>query len=84
MAQKLLGSHIQMTQSETHLHQAAKNSEVELVLRVSKQDCDEGLDVLRFSFVLPADFDHDGIAELLIRGFRRNQSESCLLGAGNA
>ena len=34
--------------------------------------------------VLLADFDGDGVAELLVKGSRAYQSESCLLGSGNS
>jgi ankyrin repeat protein len=65
-------------------NQTVINGEIELVLGVSEhQGCDNVRDVLRFSPVLLADFDHDGIAELLIKGSRMNESKSCFLGTGN-
>jgi len=64
--------------------QVVKNGEVELVLSSTKEDCGEIRDVLVFSPVLLADFDNDGVAELLIKGHRNNESESCLLGTGNS
>lgn len=59
------------------------NREVELVLSTTKEECGEIRDVLHFSPVLLADFDNDAIAELLIKGYRTHDSESCLLGSGN-
>jgi hypothetical protein len=62
----------------------AKNGEVELTLNSSKEDCGEIHDKLKFSARVLADFDNDGIAELLIKGYRIYESESCWLGTGNS
>ena len=48
------------------------------------ESCGEINDILLFHPVLLADFDEDGIAELLLKGYRADMSESCPLGSGNS
>jgi hypothetical protein len=63
--------------------QTVKNGQIELVLNIDKDECGEIRDTFGFWTVLLADFDNDGISELLIKGFRRYESESCFLGTAN-
>ena len=61
----------------------ANMNKVEIVIDAWKEDCGEVQDYFEFSPILLADFDGDGIAELLIGGSRFNRSETCHLGTGN-
>ena len=54
--------------------QMVKNGVFSLILDTDKDECGEILDLLEFSPVLLADFDNDGVAELLIKGFRIDTS----------
>jgi len=53
-------------------------------VEVTKSDCGEIRNHLEFSATLLADFDGDGIAELLLEGYRVNKSDNCPLGTGNS
>lgn len=59
-------------------------SSIEAVIGSTKSECGETHDTLRIAAVLLADFDGDGIAELLLQGYRLDDSDSCLLGSGNS
>lgn len=64
--------------------QSVKNGVITLILNIEERDlCGEVHDVFEFSPVLLADFDNDGVAELLIKGSRMNTSKTCHLGSGN-
>jgi hypothetical protein len=56
---------------------------VVLILNTRADECGVVEDHLKISPVLLADFDKDGIAELLIKGYRLFLSESCHLGSAN-
>ncbi|MBE9203937.1 hypothetical protein IQ218_11410 [Synechocystis salina LEGE 06099] len=62
---------------------AMDNQSVELLLSTTTADCGMINDTLTLSAILLADFDQDCIAELLIKGDRRNVSQKCYLGTGN-
>ena len=53
-------------------------------LELRKYDCGEIRDRLEMKAVMLADLDSDGIAELLIEGFRVARSDTCSLGSGNS
>jgi hypothetical protein len=58
--------------------------EFNTVLKSDKYDCGTINDTLTLFAVLLADFDHDGIAELLVKGYRVDRSDTCSLGSGNS
>jgi len=60
-----------------------KSDSVEIILSSSKEDCGVVQDELIMKAVLLADFDGDGISEMLIEGTRADYSETCHLGSGN-
>ncbi|UAJ72049.1 hypothetical protein IQE94_13175 [Synechocystis sp. PCC 7339] len=62
---------------------AVDNQSVELILSATAADCGVINDTFTLSAILLSDFDQDGIAELLIKGDRRNVSQDCQLGTGN-
>lgn len=62
---------------------AVENRSVELILSTTPADCGVIKDTFTLSAVLLADFDQDGIAELLIKGDRHKLSQECHLGSGN-
>jgi hypothetical protein len=53
-------------------------------LNESTQECGLVNDTFKLSAKLLADFDQDGIAELLLKGYRVDTSDSCSLGSGNS
>ncbi|WP_186505089.1 hypothetical protein [Neptunicella marina] len=57
---------------------------LELILATDKQACGEINDTFNLSVKLVADFDNDGIAELLLQGYRVDRSDTCRLGSGNS
>lgn len=62
---------------------AMDNQSVELLLSTTPADCGVINDTFTLSAIMLADFDQDGIAELMIKGDRRNVSQECHLGTGN-
>jgi hypothetical protein len=62
---------------------AVDNQSVELLLSTTPADCGMINDTLTLSAILLADFDQDGIAELMIKGDRHKISQECHLGTGN-
>ncbi len=61
-----------------------ENEGIEVILASQNMDCGEVIDFFYMRPILLADFDNDGIADLLLKGTRRLQSETCLLGSGNS
>ena len=53
-------------------------------LSKSTQECGLVYDTFKLSAKLLADFDQDGINELLLKGYRVDNSDSCSLGSGNS
>lgn len=54
-----------------------------MILGSEEDDCGLTTDNFHLNAVLLADFDGDGIVELLLHRFRAYQSETCSLGSGN-
>jgi len=54
------------------------------ILSESTQECGLVNDTFKLSVKLLADFDQDGIAELLLKGYRVDNSDTCSLGSGNS
>jgi hypothetical protein len=61
-----------------------KEGGLEVVLSKITQECGIINDTLKFSVALVADFDNDGVAELLLEGYRVDKSDTCSLGSGNS
>ncbi len=55
----------------------------EAILSSEEAECGKIIDYFYLNAVLLADFNRDGVSELLLHGFRAYQSESCGLGSGN-
>jgi len=53
-------------------------------LEITELECGEIHNRLEMAATLLADFDGDGIAELLLEGYRVDRSETCSLGTGNS
>ena len=53
-------------------------------LELRKSDCGETRNRLELKAAVLADLDGDGIAELLIEGYRVDRSDTCRLGSGNS
>jgi len=53
-------------------------------LELRKEDCGETRNRLEMKAAMLADIDGDGIAELLIDGYRVDRSDTCALGSGNS
>lgn len=61
----------------------ASRGKVEIIIETWEEGCGEVQDYFEFSPILLADFDGDGISELLLNGSRFKKSETCYLGTGN-
>ena len=57
---------------------------IDIVIESANEECGVIEDFLRISPVALADFDNDGVAELLLKGYRLDRSDSCSLGSGNS
>ena len=53
-------------------------------LELRKDDCGETRNRLEMNAAMLADLDGDGVAELLIEGYRVDRSDTCSLGSGNS
>lgn len=53
-------------------------------LELREDECGETRNRIEMRATLLADFDNDGIAELLIEGYRVDRSDTCSLGSGNS
>lgn len=73
------------TLGDLHLSNLTKDAGVlNTIISKSTEECGQINDTLMISVTLLADFDQDGIAELLLKGYRVDSSDSCFLGSGNS
>ncbi len=77
VAGKDLGE-LSMTEVSSELSQFAAT------LELREMECGEIRNRIEIRAVVLADFDNDGIADLLVKGNRRDYSESCRLGSGSS
>ena len=63
---------------------SATKESLEAILSINKGECGEVEDFFKISIEKIADFNSDGIAELLLKGYRVKRSDSCSLGSGNS
>jgi hypothetical protein len=63
---------------------SATKESLEAILSIDKGECGEVEDFFKISIEKIADFNSDGIAELLLKGYRVKRSDSCNLGSGNS
>lgn len=56
----------------------------EATLELIKGECGETRNRVEINATVLADFDSDGIAELLVEGYRLDRSDTCSLGTGNS
>ena len=63
--------------------QSTKRHDIDVNLAETTHDCGVVTDNFTMKLSLVADFNHDGAADLLIKGYRVNRSDSCHLGSGN-
>ncbi|MFN2146031.1 MAG: hypothetical protein ACK2T7_11820, partial [Anaerolineales bacterium] len=61
----------------------ASQKGLEAYLSIREIDCGLVIDFFSMNVAMLADLDDDGIAELLVKGYRANRSETCVLGTGN-
>ena len=57
---------------------------LEAVISVSKEECGEVEDYFQLSIEQISDFNGNGLADLLLKGYRVERSDSCMLGSGNS
>ncbi|TQV71102.1 hypothetical protein FLL45_22510 [Aliikangiella marina] len=57
---------------------------VEIVIATKKLECGKVEDYLEIDTIVLADFNHDEIAELILKGHRVDRSDTCPLGAANS
>ncbi|MEL7022654.1 MAG: hypothetical protein AAGL69_02840 [Pseudomonadota bacterium] len=62
----------------------ATNGRLIAMIGTTHEDCGVIRDVLSVSAMTLVDIDADGIAELVLEGYRVNKSETCQLGSGNS
>ena len=57
---------------------------IEIIIGTKKESCGDIEDYLEIDTMLLADFNNDGVAELLLKGFRLDRSETCPLASANS
>jgi hypothetical protein len=63
---------------------SATKGSLEAVISISKEECGDVEDYFKISTAQVADFNGDGLADLLLKGYRVDRSDSCNLGSGNS